>query len=329
MAKSQFQKAKLIYILKILEEYSDESHAVSTKEIIDRLGKMGIHAERKTIYADIEELIQVGYDILKLDSRNGGGYYLASRDFELAELKLLVDAVQSTRFITPKKTRELIHKLEGLTSKYEAVQLQRQVYVVGRSKAENEGIYYNVDAIHRAIQNDSQLSFQYLFWNQEKELVAKKSGEAYIVSPWALIWQDENYYLAAYDSNSKEIKHYRVDKMGSVEGVNERREGIELFERKDLAQYSTQMFGMYGGEDSHVTVRIKKELIGVMIDRFGRNISIRKELGEYYLVQLTVIISQQFFGWITGLGDDVSIVRPQRVREEFKNYLMKHLKQYM
>lgn len=328
MAKSQFQKAKLIYILKILQEFSDEEHAVSTREIIDRLGKLDIHAERKTIYADIEELKNIGYDILKRDSRNGGGYFLASRRFELPELKLLVDAVQSTRFITPKKSRELIHKLENLTSRYEAVQLQRQVYVAGRPKTENEGIYYNVDAIYRSIQNDNKLAFYYLFWNEEKKLEEKNSGKRYVVSPWAMIWQDENYYLAAYDSDADEIRHYRVDKMGSVQGINEKREGKEIFEKKDLAQYSTQMFGMFGGKKSHVTVQIKKELLGVMIDRFGKDIFIRKDREGRFLVQLTVVVSQQFFGWIAGLGKDVSIISPSDVREEYKDFLLDQLQHY-
>lgn len=322
MAKSQMQKAKLLYILDILREDTDEAHAISTKEIIEKLDNLGIHADRKTIYADMEELSNMGMDILKRDSRNGGGYYLASREFELAELKLLVDAVQATRFITQKKSRELIHKLESLTSKYEAGQLQRQVYVAGRSKAENEGIYYNVDAIHRAIQTDSKLSFQYLSWTPDKRLEPRKKGQAYIVSPWALLWQEENYYLAAYDASAGEIRHYRVDKMGSAEILSEKREGKDMFEKLDVAQYSSQTFGMFGGIKQQVTLRMKNALAGVLIDRFGKDIPIRKESEEFFTVRLTVNVSQQFYGWLAGLGKNACIVAPAEVQEEYKNYLL-------
>lgn len=329
MAKSQFQKAKLIYILDMLRESTDEEHAISTKEIIDRLKGYGIHADRKTIYADIEELANMGYDILKRDSRNGGGYYLASREFELAELKLLVDAVQATRFITPKKSRELIQKLEKLTSKHEAVQLQRQVYVAGRSKAENESIYYNVDAIHKAIQNDVQLEFVYLMWTPEKKLVPRRGKQSYRVSPWALLWQEENYYLAAFDEEAQLIKHYRVDKMGSVKLLTEKRAGKELFDGLDVAQYSSRTFGMFGGEQTQVTLQMRNELAGVMIDRFGRDIPIRKKDENTFTLRLTVSVSQQFYGWLAGLGPDARIVAPKEAVEGYRDYLLSDLEYYM
>lgn len=328
MAKSQMQKAKLLYILDMLKEYTDEEHALTTKEIIEKLAANGIHADRKTIYADMEELINYGYDIVGRDSRNGGGYYLAGREFELAELKLLVDAVQATRFITQKKSRELIHKLETLTSRHEAIQLQRQVYVAGRSKAENEGIYYTVDAIHRAIQTDCKISFQYLSWTTDKKLKPRKNGQAYVVSPWALLWQEENYYLAAYDSEAEAIRHYRVDKMGKAQVLLEKREGKDVFKTLDVARYSSQTFGMFGGEKKQVTLRMKKELAGVLLDRFGRDIPIRTQTEEFFTVRLTVNVSQQFYGWLAGLGKDVEIVSPDEVREEYKQYLLEILKQY-
>lgn len=328
MAKSQFQKAKLLYILDMLRENTDEEHAISTKEMIEHLEVYGIHADRKTIYSDIEELVNMGLDILKRDSRTGGGYYMASREFELAELKLLVDAVQATRFITPKKSRELIHKLEKLTSKYEAVQLQRQVYVAGRSKAENESIYYNVDAIHKAIQNDVQLEFIYLMWTPEKKLVPRREKQSYKVSPWALLWQDENYYLAAFDEDAGMIKHYRVDKMGGVKVLDSRRAGKEIYEQLDVAQYSSQTFGMFGGEKVLVTLQMKNELAGVMIDRFGKDIPIRKRDENTFTVRLTVSISQQFYGWLAGLGPAAWIVAPTEAVEGYRNYLLTNLQHY-
>ena len=329
MAKSQMQKAKLLYLLDYLKTNSDEEHAVTTRELIDALEANGIHADRKTIYADIEELCNYGYDILKRESRSGGGYYLAGREFELPELKLLVDAVQATRFITQKKSRELIHKLEGLTSRFEAGKLQRQVYVAGRSKAENEGIYYNVDAIHRAIQEDRQLRFLYLSWTPEKRMLARKDGKVYQVSPWALIWQEENYYLAAFDAEAGCIKHYRVDKMGSVELTAQEREGKDCFEKLDVAIYANQTFGMFGGETKQVTLRMKEELSGVILDRFGKEVPIRRLEEGWIQVRLTVNVSRQFFGWLTGLGTDACLTAPSQVREQYREFLKALSEQYV
>ena len=211
MAKSSGQKLKLLYLIKMLRENTDENHPMSTPDIIKYLENQGIHAERKSIYNDMECLADFGYDVVQVQSRLGGGYYLGSREFELPELKLLVDAVQSSRFITTKKSRELIRKLEQIAGKNDAGKLQRQVYVAGRVKTENESIYYSIDAIHRAIQENKQISFVYLDWNLKKQLVPRPNGNK-CVSPWALIWREENYYLAAYDSEDRVIKHYRVDR---------------------------------------------------------------------------------------------------------------------
>lgn len=320
MAKSEGQKLKLLYILRMLEEYTDEAHPMTTMEIIRRLEAEGISCERKTIYSDIAGLIDFGYDILQVSNRKGGGYYLASRDFELAELKLLVDVVQSSRFITPAKSRKLIRKLEKMAGKYDAGKLQRQVYVAGRIKTENESIYYNIDYIHRAIQEDRQIGFTYLEWNLQKKLVPR--GERRRVSPWALIWQDENYYLAAYDAQSGILKHYRVDKMGAVEVLDRKREGLAQFEKEDLAAYTNRTFGMYGGREETVSLRFPDRLAGVVIDRFGKEADIRPLDGESFRVRVKVAVSGQFFGWLAGIGKEVSIEAPPRVREEYRQWLM-------
>lgn len=249
MAKSSGQKLKLLYLIKMLQENTDENHPMSTPDIIKYLENQGIHAERKSIYSDMESLADFGYDVVQVQSRLGGGYYLGSREFELPELKLLVDAVQSSRFITTKKSRDLIRKLEQIAGKNDAGKLQRQVYVAGRIKTENESIYYNIDAIHRAIQENRQITFVYLDWNLQKELVPRPGGDK-CVSPWALIWRDENYYLAAYDSEAKVIKHYRVDKMGQVEVTVSPREGVKQFSQIDVTSYTNQTFGMFAGEES-------------------------------------------------------------------------------
>ncbi len=268
MAKAPGQKLKLLYIIKFLSENTDENHPASTSDIIAYLEANGVHSQRKSVYDDMEKLCNFGYDIIQVHSRLGGGYYMAGREFELAELKLLVDAVQSSRFITTKKSRSLIRKLEQMAGKYDAGKLQRQVYVAGRIKTENESIYYSIDTIHRAIQENRQIRFQYLDWNLNKELVPRANSER-CVSPWALIWQDENYYLAAYDSNDSVMKHYRVDKMGRVEVLKEARTGMEQFSKVDLAAYTNQIFGMYGGREEIVTIQFPNRLIGVVLDRFG------------------------------------------------------------
>lgn len=321
MAKSAGQKLKLLYIIKLLTETTDEKHPASTADIIAYLEANGIHSERKSIYDDIAKLIDFGYDIIQVHSRLGGGYYMAGRDFELAELKLLVDAVQSSRFITTKKSRALIKKLELLAGKHDAGKLQRQVYVAGRIKTENESIYYSIDRIHQAIQENRQISFRYMEWNLKKELVPR-SNEQKQVSPWALIWKEENYYLAAFDSVDGIMKHYRVDKMGMVELLQKQREGLELFSKMDPAVYSNQTFGMFGGDYETVTLQFPNRLIGVILDRFGKEADIRPMTDRVFRVRVKVAVSGQFFGWLSGIGREAVIVSPEKVRDDYRKWLM-------
>lgn len=321
MAKTYNQKMKLLYIVKILQEKTDENHYMTAAELIKELDKEGIRAERKSIYSDIQELTDFGYDIMHVKSRINGGYYMASRDFELAELKLLVDAVQASKFITRKKSSELIGKIEKLTSKYEAKNLQRQVYVSNRIKTDNESIYYNIDDIHNAIQNNKKIQFQYLDWTKDKELKPRKNGQWYVVSPYALIWAEERYYLVGYADAEKEIRHYRVDKMGKVSLLEEKREGMDNAGHFDVAEYSNKIFGMHGGEAEGVTIAFPEKLTGVFVDRFGKEIDFRKREGDYLSVRVSVVPSGQFFGWICGLGKEVKIVSPQSVKETYCQYI--------
>ncbi len=320
MAKSAGQKLKLLYIIKLLTENTDENHPASTADIIAYLESNGIHSERKSIYDDIARLVEFGYDIIQVHSRLGGGYYMAGRDFELAELKLLVDAVQASRFITTRKSRSLIKKLEQLAGKYDAGKLQRQVYVAGRIKTENESIYYSIDSIHRAIQENKQISFQYLEWDLKKELSPRDQIQRK-VSPWALIWREENYYLAAYDSQDQIMKHYRVDKMGQVKVLKEDREGMQQFARTDPAQYSNQTFGMYGGREETVTLQFPNRLVGVVLDRFGREVDIRPMTDRIFRMRARVAVSGQFFGWLAGIGREAVVVSPASVREQYQDWL--------
>ena len=302
---------------------------MSAQALIDALAAYDVKAERKSIYDDIAQLIDFGYDIVLVKAKTGGGYYLAGREFELAELKLLVETVQASRFLTVNKSRELISKIEKLASKAEAGQLQRQVYVSNRIKTANESIYYIVDDIHRAIQNNEQISFQYLEWNLEKELVPRKGGKRYRVSPWALTCKDENYYLIAHDADENKIKHFRVDKMGDIQVLADiKREGSTLFERFDIADYANKTFSMFGGREEIITLYLENHLIGVVMDRFGKEASIRKKDDSHFSVRVTVAVSGQFFGWLTGLGAGACLAAPADIVEQYRQYLQAVMKNY-
>ncbi len=320
MAKTTGQKTKIIHILNMLEKHTDENHSITTSFIRDELENLGITADRKTIYSDISCLMDLGYDIQQEPSRNGGGWKLVSRKFELAELKLLVDAISSSKFITTKKSRDLIKKLGNLVSDYDATKLNRQVYVASRIKSENESIFYIVDSIHRAIQDNMQISFTYLSWNISKELVPKGKIKR-VVSPWALIWNDENYYLVAYDEEAGRFKHFRVDKMSKVTVLNEKRLGSKEFSKIDLARYAESTFGMMGGKQESITLEFPEELVGVVIDRFGKDITLSRTEDGRLRLRTKVVISGQFFGWLSGLGTECVIVSPESVRSNYVKYL--------
>lgn len=321
MAKSENQKLKLLYIAQILKEHTDADHPITTKALIERLEKLDIKAERKSIYSDMECLRQFGMDIEYVASRSEGGYYLASREFELAELKILVDMVQSSRFLTKKKSRELIRKLESMAGRHEASQLQRAVYVGNRVKAENETVYYGVDMIHRAIQENRGISFQYYEYTVGKELQYKKGGELYLVSPYYLTWQNENYYLIGVDERLGEIRHYRVDRMKKIELLKSGRRAQELFQDFDIAEYTNAAFGMFGGTKTSVLLECHSSLIGVVIDRFGKELPIRKSDGEHFTVRIDVVLSSQFYGWLAGLGNRTKILSPDAAVKEYRAYL--------
>lgn len=327
MARTEKQKLKLLYIMQFLLERTDEEHVVTTQELIDYLAANGITSERKSIYTDIELLTEFGMDIIKVKERPGG-YYLASRQFELAELKLLVDAVQASKFITTKKSGELIGKLETLCSRAQAKQLHRQVVVTNRNKAVNENIYYNVDLIYNAIAENVKIRFQYFAWSVNKEMKLRRDGSYYEVSPWLLSWDDENYYLIAYDDRSGEIRHYRVDKMLKIGLLDAPREGKGRFDNFDIAGYSRKTFGMFAGEEETVTLCCDSNLTGVMIDRFGKEVAMRQRDESHIQARVEVAVSRQFFGWVTGLGAAVKIEAPERVVCAYREYLKEILGQY-
>lgn len=315
-------KLKLIYLQKIFLEQTDENHKLTANQLIARLAQHEVFVERKSLYSDIETLKNFGMDIV-CEKEKSTGYYLASRDFELAELKLLVDAVQSSKFITHRKSSELIKKIEGLCSAHEAQLLQRQVYVTNRIKTMNESIYYNVDAIHNGIGSGKKISFQYFEYTVEKKRKLRKNGERYLVSPMALTWDDENYYLLAFDSAAGIIKHYRVDKMTDILVTGEKREGLEIFQQIDMAQYAKRVFGMFAGQAESVRLKFENSLVGVVLDRFGKDVMIVTADESHFSIPVTVEISPQFFGWLAGLGDQVEILSPKNVREKYALHIEK------
>ncbi len=328
MAKASNQKLKILYLMKIMMEKTDETHSITMPEIIEELEQYGVAAERKSVYSDIESLRQYGMDIIGVKEDRTFYYYVGKRQFELAELKLLVDSVQAAKFITTKKTKELIKKIEGFASIYEAAQLQRQVYVAERIKTMNESIYYNVDKIHAAIAQNRRIRFQYFQWNVNKEMELRKNGAYYEVSPWALSWTDENYYLIAYDNAQHKIKHFRVDKMISIEITFGVREGRKTFYQFDMAVYARKMFGMFGGEEQTVKLECENRMAGVMIDRFGKDMKLMRIDGEHFIANVKVAVSRQFLAWVMALGDGVKIVGPDVVVEQVKEEVRRFLRQY-
>lgn len=319
MSKSIYHKVKILYILKFLMDESDAEHPLSTKDIIDKLSAVEIPAERKAIYDDIAALQRFGIDIEKATTGNRG-YYIASRDFETAELKLLVDAVQASRFITGSKNSELIKKLSALTSRHEADLLSRQVYISNRVRTMDDSVYNAIDTVHLAIAKNVQIEFKYFEWSAKKEKILRHSGKIYKVSPWTLCWQDENYYLIAFDDEAGIIKHFRVDKMVGVKFSDEKRKGKELMREFDMSRYSQKAFGMYGGSEETVTLECDASLAGVIIDRFGEDITFFGS-GDRFSVAVSVIISNNFYGWIMQFGGKIKIKAPAYVRNEFAKLL--------
>ena len=328
MAKSEKQKLKLLYIMKILMEQTDEEHPMPMSVLLEKLAKEDIKAERKSIYSDVSYLQDFGLDIVYNSSRDKNGYYIASREFELPECKLLVDAVTASKFITASKSKVLVEKLESLVSRHQAHQLKRQVVSPDRIKNENESIYYRVDGIHKAMQENKQITFQYLEWNLKKNLVPRKGGLVYQISPWALLWDNENYYLVGYDHDAEIIKHFRVDKIGPMELLEEKREGYEAFTKCNIHDYSTKTFGMYGGKEEKVTIQFPNSLVGVVLDRFGKDVSLQKIDAEHFAVHVTVAVSSQFFGWLAGIGNQAKITSPEEVKKQYVDYLQNILTEY-
>lgn len=322
------QKLKMLYLVKIFSEETDDSNFLTMREIIQKLAAYGVMADRKTLYVDFNELRRYGIDIISEKIGRNYYYHIGSRHFELPELKLLVDAVQSARGITDKKSDELIRKLEGMVSRYEAKQLNRQIYTTGRIKTMNESIYYNIDAIHQAIGTDHQIRFKYFKWDVQKKMKLRKKGDWFQISPWILLWNNEYYYLIGYDGENEMIKHYRVDKMLNISLADANREGKETYEKLDIARYTKSLFGMFGGDETGVTLEAENSMVSVIIDRFGKDIIIQAVDEEHFRTTVNVAVSSQFLGWVMALGNGVKIAGPEEVVEQMRAEISRLSEQY-
>ena len=320
MARQANQKLKMLYLLEILRRETDEEHPLTLKQIIDLLAQRGVSAERKSLYDDIEQLRLLGEDVITVRD-TAVRYYIGERTLDIPQLRLLVDAVQSSRFITRKKSEELIRRLESLTSRHLAGQLQREVVVSGRIKNMNESIYYNVDSLQSAITAGRQVTFQYFDWGVDKKQHLRHDGALYTVSPWAMVWDDENYYLVAYHSEKGTLRHYRVDRMLRIAVTDLPREGEAAFRSHDLAAYSRQTFGMFGGQEQWVTLRCHKRMAGIMLDRFGSETTFIPDGEEHFTARVPVVVSPPFFAWLSGFEQDIRLISPAAVAQEYVAYL--------
>lgn len=316
MGQKGTQKLKILYLMKMFMENSDEDHGITLNEMVEELERYDIKAERKSIYDDLEVLKTYGLDII-MKKEKSTKYYLVNRTFELPELKLLVDAVESSRFITLKKSRELITKISSLASTTQAQVLKRQVYVANRAKSMNENIYYNVDTLHCAISENKKVTFQYFDYNVKKEKVFRKQGRVYEASPYLLLWDDENYYLIVYYDKYESFVHYRVDRMNDIKVLEEHRAVLGKEVKFNPGEYSKRTFNMYGGKEEMVVLEFQNVLVNQVLDRFGSDISLQVTSRDSFRVRTTVKVSQTFFSWLFQFGPKVKIIEPEWVREHY------------
>ena len=325
MAKSDNQKLKIFYILDYLQQNSHQDHPVRASELISVLERRyNIACERKTVYSDIAALQNYGVDIVAVPGKNGG-YYIASRNFELPELKLLINAVLSSRFLTEKKSRELIEKLCQQCSVHDARLMRRDVLVSGRVKSMNETIYYNVDAIQDAIGQNKDISFRYFDWGMDGK--RKYREKDYTASPYGLCQDNENCYLLAL-SPRHGITSYRVDRMAEIRTLDADRTPCPELTGKALTEHANRLFQMYSGEETTVKLRFHKSLVNVVIDRFGRETMLIPDGEEHFVFTVNVAVSPMFLSWIIGFGAKAKVLHPASVVDACRNMCLEAMSQY-
>lgn len=329
MEKSESKKLIPLYLQQLFLEKTDKTHYIRMPEILSFLESKGIFADRRTIYAAISLLNSTDFEIVGVQEKGGYKYHHPKRLFNINELKFLIDSVATSKFLTEKKSKELINKVKSLGSSFDSQSFNRNVILDRRIKSMNDKVFKNLDNIYAAIAANRQINFQYLHWNPQRKLVSK-AGKIYMVSPYAVSLTDDNYYLIAFDSNTSELRHYRIDKMQSVKIAEVTREGKSLFQSFDIVDYSKKTFGMFSGKEETVTLEVANNLAGVFIDRFGESANIRQNFdnANTFIVRITVYISPQFFAWVFGLGKDIKIISPKSVIDDFKTMTEDILKNY-
>ena len=316
------QRGKILLLQRFLEENTDAEHPATMEQILSWLEKNAAVSDRRTVYEDLTWLRdEMGLDIQSVRVGRGTGYYIGNRTFALSELKLLVDAVQSSKFITESKSMSLIARIEKLGSLHQARQLRHQVWVRGRIKTMNESIFNNIDRISAAIESNRRIVFRYFTWNAQRERIFRRDGAQYSVSPWALLLDNENYYLLAWESGA--LKHFRVDKMLDIAIDGRAREGKETFAKLNMAAYTDSHFGMFSGEIGRVRLCFDNSLAGVAIDQFGSDAMLIPYDENHFTVTIQTAVNVQFFGWLLGLGEHVRILEPQSAIDAMRSHLEK------
>ena len=325
MPKSDNQKLKIFYILDYLEKNSHQDHPVRAAELLNMLQRQhNIVCDRKTVYSDIAALQDYGVDIVSIPGKNGG-YYIASRNFELPELKLLINAVQSSKYLTEKKSRELIEKLCTECSVYDAQLMRRDVLVSGRVKSMNETIYYNVDTIQEAIGENRQITFRYFDWGIDGK--RRYRAKHYQASPYGLCQDNENCYLLAH-SPRYGVTSYRVDRMSDIQMTEEKRTPCPELTGKALTEHANRLFQMFAGDDTTVKLRFHRELTNVVMDRFGRDTMLIPDGEDHFVFTVKVAVSPMFLSWVIGFGQKAKILHPQSVIEECRELCRQAMEQY-
>ena len=324
MPRSYDQKLKLLYIRDYLQQYSHVDHPVNATELIEMLQDHDIKCERKTIYSDIKALQEYGMDIVSLQGAEGG-YYVASRNFELPELKLLIDAVQSSRYLTEQKSRELISKLCQECSVHDAQLMRRTIKVTGRVKSMNESIYHNIDYIQEAIAQDKQISFRYFSWDIDGQ--RKYRDKTYLASPYGICQDNDNCYLVSWTGDHG-ITHYRVDRMSHLRIGEDPRIPCPELTGNAFNEYANRTFQMYAGETVNVKLRFHQSLINVVIDRFGRDTMLIPDGEDWFSFTVPVAISPMFLSWVIGFGEKAKILRPESAVEACRALCRQALSNY-
>lgn len=327
---SDSKKLILPYLQELFLEKTDKNHFVTMFDINNFLEEKEIFADRKTIYANIKLLNFIGFEIVGTPAKDKYFYNHPTRLFDENELKFLIDSVAASKFLTEKKSRELINKVKSLASVYERENLNRSVLIGNRIKSMNDKVLKNLDTIYLALSTNSQITFQYMRWNPQKKLEFLKGGKPLCVSPFAVSLNDDNYYLVAYEKRTDTLKHYRIDKMTSIKLTADEREGMSHYKSFDIGDYTRKTFSMFGGEEQTVSIECPNKLVGVFIDRFGDTASIRPSFDkkDFSVVRVSVNVSLQFFAWVFGLGKDTRIISPESVVNDFKQTVTDILSNY-